>query len=105
MIRFIVQRHEQDHNSGLERRDFVTLDASVPELERLLCRGGRGEMGFEHWQLLGVELLEPDPVPEALPFWTPCNPDCDAELNGSRSRLCGCEQAQVAMAAQGGRDE
>lgn len=81
MIRFIVQRHEQDHNSGLERRDFVTLDASVPELERLLLRGGRGEMGFEHWQLLGAELLDPDPVPEPLPYWEPCNPACDPELS------------------------
>lgn len=58
MIRFIVQRHEQDHNSGLERHDFVTVDVSVPELERLLRQGGRGEMGFENWQLLGAELLE-----------------------------------------------
>lgn len=58
MIRFIVQRHEQDHNSGLERRDLVTVDASVPELERLLRQGGSGEMGFENWQLLGAELLE-----------------------------------------------
>ena len=58
MIRFIVQRHEQDHNSGLERRDFVTVDVCVPQLEQILRQGGRGEMGFENWQLLGAELLE-----------------------------------------------
>lgn len=98
MIRFIVQRHEQDHNSGLERRDFVTLDASVPELERLLRKGGRGEMGFEHYKLLGAELLEP--APEALPYWEPCNPGCDPELNGARSNLCFCDQAKAVMGAQ-----
>lgn len=98
MIRFIVQRHEQDHNSGLERRDFVTLDASVPELEQLLRKGGRGEVGFEHYQLLGAELLEP--APDALPYWEPCNPGCDPELNGARSNLCACDQAKAAWAGQ-----
>ncbi len=98
MIRFIVQRHEQDHNSGLERRDFVTIDASVPELEQLLRKGGRGEMGFEHYQLLGAELLEP--APESLPYWEPCNPGCDPELNGARSKLCVCDQAKAVMGAQ-----
>lgn len=102
MIRFIVQRHEQDHNCGLERRDFVTIDASVPELERLLRKGGRGEMGFESYQLLGAELLESDLVPKALPYWEPCNPACDPELNGCRSKLCGCERAKAALSAQGG---
>ena len=60
MLRFVVEKHEQDHNSGFERRDVVTLDIELPELERLLNRGGRGEMGFESWRLLGVEILTPN---------------------------------------------
>ena len=58
MIRFVIQRHEQDHNSGMEQRTFHTLDIDVPQLEAMLRQGGRGEMGFEVWQLLGVELIE-----------------------------------------------
>ena len=57
MIRFVIERHEHDFNSGLERRDFKTLDVDLPELEEMLGRGGRGEMGFESWQLRGVEIL------------------------------------------------
>lgn len=58
MIRLIVECHESDFHSGLERRDFRTLDVELPELEALLRRGGRGEMGFESWRLLGAEVLE-----------------------------------------------
>jgi hypothetical protein len=103
MIRFIVECHEQDHNSGLERRTFKTVDADVPELERLLRCGGRGEMGFEVWQLRGAEVLEQPEPEQALPYWEPCNPGCDPELNGGRSKHCHCEQAKAAMAAQGGQ--
>ena len=33
--------------------------------------------------------------------WPPCNPACDPELNGSKSRDCVCEPAKNAMAEQG----
>lgn len=36
---------------------------------------------------------------EPLPYWAPCNPACDPELNGSRSKLCDCAQATAALAA------
>lgn len=58
MIRLIVECHEYDFNSGLERKDYRTLDVDLPELESLLKLGGRGEMGFESWRLLGAEVLE-----------------------------------------------
>jgi hypothetical protein len=58
MVRLIVECHEADFNSGLERRDYVTLDVELPELEALLKRGGKGEMGFESWRLLGAELKD-----------------------------------------------
>lgn len=59
MLRFVIERHESDFNSGMERRDIMTLDAELPQLEELLKRGGKGEMGFESWQLRGVEILNP----------------------------------------------
>lgn len=58
MIRFIVERHEQDHYAGIDDKDFYTLDIDVPNLEKMLRQGGRGEGGFEKWKLIGVELLE-----------------------------------------------
>lgn len=33
--------------------------------------------------------------------WPPCNPACDPDLNGQKSRHCICEQAKAALAAQG----
>lgn len=57
MIRLIVECHEACFNTGRERKDYVTIDVELPELERLLKKGGRGEIGFESWRLLGAELL------------------------------------------------
>lgn len=59
MIRFIIQTHEFDFNSGFERKDFQTIDLDVPSLEQLLKSGGRGEMGFCSTTLIGVEIIEP----------------------------------------------
>ena len=38
---------------------------------------------------------------EPLPYWEPCNPGCDPEFNGSRSRYCAqlCHNAREALAA------
>lgn len=41
----------------------------------------------------------PVAVPDALPYWEPCNPACDTELNGFRSKLCDCAQAKAALTA------
>lgn len=61
MIRFVVQCHEFDFNCGMERKTIHTVDREIPELEEMLSRGGRGEMGFESWQLLGAELIPQEP--------------------------------------------
>ncbi|GGJ06170.1 hypothetical protein [Halopseudomonas pertucinogena] len=91
------------------------------------CRAGGGDyertFAFEAWRHLYPKLMklqkvaaEQQPAPDVaglvedagpLPFWKPCNPGCDPELNGSRSRLCAdlCEAAREALAAhrnQGG---
>ncbi len=60
MIRLIVECHHADLNTGFERKDYVTLDVELPELQQLLADGGRGEMGFKSWRLLGAEVLTPD---------------------------------------------
>lgn len=37
---------------------------------------------------------------EALPYWEPCNPGCDPEFNGERSRYCAqlCHNARAVLA-------
>ena len=57
MIRFVVEVHEMQYGPGIDRRDYVTLDVDIPELEAMLKRGGKGEGGFESWRLLCVEVL------------------------------------------------
>lgn len=64
MIRFIIKCHESDFNSGLDRQNYVTLDLDIPVLEEILQRGGRGEMGFESWQLMGAEIVAKEPTHE-----------------------------------------
>ncbi len=58
MIRFIIERHKIDANSGLNRKDYSTFDISVPELEEILTRGGHGESGSESYRLIGVEVIQ-----------------------------------------------
>ena len=57
MIRFVVECHEMQYGPGIDRRDYVTVDVELPELEALLTRGGKAEGGFESWRLLGAEVL------------------------------------------------
>lgn len=58
MLRFIIEKHEYDFNSGLERKDYRTILIDLPEMEDILSKGGRGECGFESWKLIGVEIVE-----------------------------------------------
>ena len=60
MLRFILERHEQNHNFGIDYRDYYTLDIDIPELETALKRGGSGEMGFESHRLIGIEVVQSD---------------------------------------------
>lgn len=50
---------------------------------------------------LRAQLAQQQGVPDALPHWEPCNPGCDPEFNGSRSRHCAtlCHNAREALAA------
>lgn len=64
MIRLIIQSHEFCGNTGLEHKALHTIDVELPELEAMMRRGGRGESGFESWQLIGAEVRE-----EALAAW------------------------------------
>jgi len=57
MLRFIVRRTECDMNAGGHLNEsYQTLDLEVPELEDRLTCGGRGPMGFEVFDLVGVEV-------------------------------------------------
>jgi len=48
-----------------------------------------------------IRELEAERVTEDLPYWPPCNPGCDPEFNGCRSKGCAtlCEPARKAMLA------
>jgi hypothetical protein len=56
----------------------------------------------EGWPLTPL-YAGPAPAEQPLPFWEPCNPGCDPEFNGERSRYCAklCENARKALAADG----
>jgi len=41
MIRFVVEVHEVQYGPGIDRRDYVTLDVDLPELEEMLERSRR----------------------------------------------------------------
>ncbi|MCQ4311742.1 hypothetical protein NAV33_07510 [Pseudomonas stutzeri] len=45
--------------------------------------------------------IQTAPQPEQLPHWEPCNPGCDPEFNGQRSRYCAelCHGARAALSA------
>jgi hypothetical protein len=55
MIRFILKRSTGDGVSP-DHESFETFDADVPELERVLKRGGRGA-GHDMTHLVGVEII------------------------------------------------
>ena len=59
MIRFILKRKYRDDKSLLNADHFETLDCEVPELEKLLNRGGTSEYGYDITDLIGAEVLPP----------------------------------------------
>lgn len=86
MIRFVIECHKRQYDPGIERRDYVTVDVELPELEALLKRGGHGEGGFESWRLLGAEIL-------------PANASCAAQNPAKESALNPATNAAAGFAA------
>jgi hypothetical protein len=65
VIRFIVRRDNANmaaNVGGAVLTTMHTVDADVPELERILVSGGVSEISFEHTQLIGAEILIKDPT-------------------------------------------
>jgi hypothetical protein len=56
MIRLIIECHNAEFWTEINRKEYVTIDVDLPELENLLTRGGKGENGFEMWRLVGAEV-------------------------------------------------
>lgn len=56
MLRFVIRKKEKSCDSA-EMTRLITLDANVPELEGLLKKGGYDQYAFEHYELVGVEML------------------------------------------------
>ncbi len=56
MIRFIMKTIINSNVDGFKAEDFKTLDLEVPELEEMLMAGGRGTLGFEMTEFIGLEI-------------------------------------------------
>jgi len=57
MIRFIVKCERKNIDSPVITT-LHSIDVDVPEIERVLRRGGYDQRSYEYWKLEGVELLE-----------------------------------------------
>jgi hypothetical protein len=55
MLRFVLKRRQV--NGNYERTTLETHDFWVPELEKLLLRGGVGPDGCDVTELVGVEMF------------------------------------------------
>lgn len=60
MIRFILKRKFKACDSA-EDVSFQTFDAECPELEINLQRGGWDQHSYDHFELVGIEILKPQP--------------------------------------------
>lgn len=60
MIRFIIKKTYNPDSSvkGATHQTYLTADIDVPELERILTKGGFSQYGCEHYELTGVEILK-----------------------------------------------
>ena len=56
MLRFILKNKYSCEISGNSGERYETIDIDVPELEKILIRGGFGESGYDKTELIGVEL-------------------------------------------------
>lgn len=72
MLRFIISRSTYDAVSDAHGQTFETLDADLPELERIMSSGDYGESGHDVPHLIGVELLRAAPAPPADPMCVFC---------------------------------
>lgn len=58
VIRFIIRHRGACHISAATWDDLTSIELDVPQLEEILTRGGKGESGFDRFELVGVEILE-----------------------------------------------
>ena len=61
MLRYILKRETYDMYNGLKTHDYFTVDGDADHVEKMLSRGGSGEMGYDHTTFVGVEVItKPD---------------------------------------------
>lgn len=59
MIRFILKRkHKADPDPGCGTVALETLDVQVPELEKVLRRGGVSQYSYDITELVGAEVRD-----------------------------------------------
>lgn len=56
MIRFIIKKEHKTCDSS-PMVDYQTLVLDVPELEKVLVKGGYDQYFYEHYSLVGVEIV------------------------------------------------
>lgn len=117
----IEHRPEQAEGVHVPDTVFEAEFAEWWEEDGQYCRSGGGDyertFAFQAWRHLYPQLMaaraalaEHAPEPEkaegaqgereTLPYWEPCNPGCDPEFNGQRSKYCAqlCHNARAALA-------
>jgi hypothetical protein len=65
MLRFIL-RQKSKEAGGSETVGYYTFPLDAPMLQAELSRGGYGEDGYTVTELVGVEVVDEDPVPIEL---------------------------------------
>lgn len=57
MLRYIMETTFCDSCNGCTGSYLWTIDGDAKQCEKALLSGGRGETGYEHTRLLGVEII------------------------------------------------
>jgi hypothetical protein len=57
MLRYILKVTFKDSCNGCEGTVYHTIDGDAERVEDALQSGGRSETGYEHTELVGVEII------------------------------------------------
>lgn len=85
------------------KRRALEAETKVREQDQVIENLGNA-LNAESGPTFMGEPVMPASAGEPLPHWEPCNPGCDPDFNGQRSRECAqlCRPAREALSASGG---
>ncbi len=97
----LIQAMAKEHADGMNQLAYATgliTDAEFDDYQAHIVAIGKRN------GLLPTTPSSSDSAHAKAPVdtsaWTPCNPSCDPELGGFKSRHCICEPAKAALSAQ-----